>query len=58
MPPAASVLYRLHAVSGLCWRAHDINGHIQSLTTLLVLYIVYVISCNKVMIMNPRICIV
>lgn len=52
MPPAASTLYRLHAVSGLSWRSLDINGHVHSVTTLLVLYIVYVLSCNKVMITN------
>lgn len=59
MPPAASALYRLHAVSRLCWKSHDIkNGHVHSVTTLLVLYIVYLISCNKVMITNSCTCIV
>lgn len=59
MLPTASAVYRLHAVSRLYWRPHDIRkGRVHSVTTLLVLYIVYVISCNKVMITNSWNCIV
>lgn len=52
---AASAPHRLHAVSGRFQRSRDTDGH--SVTTLLVLYIVYVIYCNKLMITNSLVCV-
>ena len=52
MHPAASALYSLHAVSGLCQRSHDINWVCPRSHNTFGLIIVYVKRYNKMMITN------